>query len=138
MTINPFLVKSVARAYDQQHDTGRRIARFKKYVNQGGQGDVVSISTDAKRKQMVEKVTSEIVDNLVGSESNNPVVREIKNQLTSEAGQNLAFRYASDGSGLQILKDTQNGVVELTSKEKDALVTRLREITLDRVNKTML
>lgn len=138
MTINPLLVKNVVRTYDQHQDTGRRIARFKKYMDRAGQGDSVSISKEAKRRQLVEKVAREIVDNLIGSDSSNPVVNEIKDTLSEEFGNDLRFRYPSDGSGLQILKQTENGVSELTNGEKDAFMKRLWEIALNRVNETML
>jgi len=138
VTVNPFLVKTVVRTYDQHQDTGRRIARFKKYMDRAGQGDSVSISKEAKRRQLVEKVAREIVDNLIGSDSTNPVVRDIKQQLSAEFGGNLVFRYPSDGSGLQILKNTSQGVAELTNGEKDAFMRRLWEVALNRVNETML
>lgn len=138
MTINPLLVKNVVRTYDQHQDTGRRIARFKKYMDRAGQGDSVSISKEAKRRQLVEKVAREIVDNLIGSDSSNPVVNEIKDTLSEEFGNDLRFRYPSDGSGLQVLKQTENGVSELTNGEKDAFMKRLWEIALNRVNETML
>jgi len=138
VTVNPFLVKTVLRTYDQHQDTGRRLARFQKYMDRAGQGDSVSISKEAKRRLLVEKVTAEIVDNLIGSDSANPVVRDIKQQLTKEFGNDVVFRYPSDGSGLQILKKTDQGVGELTNGEKDAFMRRLWEVALNRVNETML
>jgi hypothetical protein len=86
----------------------------------------------------VEKVAREIVDNLIGSDSTNPVVRDIKQQLMSEFGGDMVFRYPSDGSGLQVLKKTEQGVSELTNGQKDVFMRRLWEIALSRVNETML
>ena len=138
MTVSPFLVKNVMRTYDQQQETGRRIARFKKYMDRAGMGDSVSISREAKRRQLVEKVAREIVDNLIGSESSNPVVQDIKKQLAREFGNDLVFRYPSDGNGLQILKRTDIGVAELTNGQKDAFMQRLWEVAVTRVDETML
>jgi len=138
VTVNPFLVKNVVRTYDQHQETGRRIARFKKYMDRAGQGDSVSISQEAKRRQLVEKVAGEIVDNRMGSDTANRVGRGIRAQLTKEFGKDLFFRYPSDGNGLQILKKTAQGVAELTNGEKDALMRRLWEVALTRVNETML
>ncbi|GAB1409030.1 hypothetical protein MASR1M90_01840 [Desulfovibrionales bacterium] len=138
MTINPFIVKAVLDTYSQQHDTGRRIARFQKYMDRVGQGDFVSISKEAKRRQLVEKVTQEIVDNLIGSGSTNPVVEDIRTQLTQEFGTDMVFRYPSTGEGLQVLKKTDNGVIELTNGEKDRLMQRLWDVALRKVDETML
>jgi len=107
-------------------------------MDRAGQEDSVSISKEAKRRQLVEKVAGEIVNNLIGSDTTNPVVREIKTQMAKEFGQDVLFRYPSDGSGLQILKKTDQGVAELTNGEKDAFMRRLWEIALTRVNETML
>ena len=138
MTINPFLVKAVVRTYDQHQDVGRRIARFKKYMDHAGQGDSVSISQEAKRRQLVEKIAHEIVDNLIGSDNANPIVHEIRQQLGKEFGSDLLFRYPSDGTGLQILKKIDSGVATITNGEKDVFMRRLWEITLTRVDETML
>ena len=86
MTISPFLVKNVLRTYDQQMDTGRRISRLKKFMSQRDAADSVSISQEAKRRLLVERVAREIVDNLVGSTSTNPVVQEIRQALDEEFG----------------------------------------------------
>ncbi len=138
VTVNPFLVKNVMRTYDQHQDAGRRIARFKKYMDRMGQGDSITISQEAKRRQMVEKIAREIVDNLIGSDSANPVVRDIRRQMREEFGQELVFRYPSDGDGLKILKKSGSGVAELTNGEKNEFMQRLWEVTLKRVNETML
>lgn len=138
MTINPFIVKNVLRTYDQHLDTGRRIARFKNYMRRTGEGDLVTISQEAKRHQMVERVAREIVDNLIGSDSANPVVKDIKRQLTQEMGEEMAFRYPASGEGLQILRKTDQGVVSLTNAEKDAFMQRLWELALAKVDETML
>lgn len=138
MTINPFLVKTVLQTYNQQQDTGRRIARFQKYMDRAGQGDSVSFSKEAKRRLMVEKVAREIVDNLIGSGSSNPVVEEIKEQVNREFGSEMVFRYPANGDGLQILKKTDAGVEELTNGEKNKLMQRLWEVALHKVDDTML
>lgn len=138
MTINPFLVKAVVRTYDQHQDVGRRIARFKKYMDHAGQGDSVSISKEAKRRQLVEKISREIVDNLIGSESTNPIVHEIRQQLGQEFGQDFVFRYPSDGTGLQVLKKTESGVQAVSDQDKDVFMRRLWEVTVARVDETML
>ncbi|MBT8763795.1 hypothetical protein KFV02_07600 [Desulfohalobiaceae bacterium Ax17] len=138
MTINPFLVKSVIRVYDRQLTNGRRIARLKKYLQQSGGGDSVTISQEAKRKQLVERVSREIIENLLTSDSNNPVVQEIKSELEKEFQQKLIFRYPPSGEEMQILKLGPHGPEELKPEEKDAVLNKLWEITLVKVNETML
>ena len=53
------------------------------------------------------------------SDSANPVVRDIRRQMREEFGQELVFRYPSDGDGLKILKKSGSNVAELTNGEKN-------------------
>ncbi|MBZ4648674.1 MAG: hypothetical protein JG760_925 [Desulfomicrobiaceae bacterium] len=139
MTISPFLVKNVLRTYDQQMDTGRRISRLKKFMSQRDAADSVSISQEAKRRLLVERVAREIVDNLVGSTSANPVVQEIRQALDEEFGPGLVFRYPPDGDELEILRKDENGTPRaITNGEKDRFMQRLWQITYHKVDATML
>lgn len=139
MTISPFLVKNVLRTYDQQLDAGRRISRLKKFMSQRDAADSVSISQEAKRRLLVERVTREIVDNLVGSSSTNPVVQEIRHALDEEFGPGLMFRYPPDGDELEILRKDENGTPRaITNGEKDRFMQRLWQITYHKVDATML
>lgn len=139
MTISPFLVKNVLRTYDQQMDTGRRISRLKKFMSQRDAADSVSISQEAKRRLLVERVAREIVDNLVGSTSTNPIVQEIRQALDAEFGPGLVFRYPPDGDELEILRKDENGTPHaITNGEKDRFMQRLWQITYHKVDATML
>jgi hypothetical protein len=139
VTISPFLVKNVLRTYDQQLDTGRRISRLKKFMSQRDAADSVSISQEAKRRLLVERVAREIVDNLVGSTSTNPVVQEIRQALDAEFGPGLVFRYPPDGDELEILRKDENGTPRaMTNGEKDRFMQRLWQITYHKVDATML
>jgi hypothetical protein len=139
VTISPFLVKNVLRTYDQQMDTGRRISRLKKFMSQRDAADSVSISQEAKRRLLVERVAREIVDNLVGSTSTNPVVQEIRQALDEEFGPGLVFRYPPDGDELEILRKDENGTPHaITNGEKDRFMQRLWQITYHKVDATML
>jgi len=139
MTINPFLVKTVLRTYDQQLDVGRRVSRLHKFMRQADMADSVSISPEAKRRLLVERIAREIVDNLVGSKSTNPVVQEIRRTLEEEFGPGLVFRYPPDGDELEILRKDANGTPRaITNGEKDRFMQRLWQVTYHKVDETML
>ncbi len=139
MTISPFLVKTVLRTYDQQLDTGRRISRLQRFMRQTESADSISISQEAKRRLLVERVAREIVDNLVGSTSTNPIVEEIRQTLDKEFGPGLVFRYPPDGEDLEILRKDESGTPRaVTNGEKDHFIQRLWQITYEKVDATML
>ena len=137
MTISPFLVKNVLRTYGQQVDTARRLARINKFLNPAGSKDSVSISQEARRNQLVSRVTREIVENLVGSTTDNAVVSEIRKALNQEIGAGLIFRYAPDGT-LRILKKTDGQARELKDQERETVLSRLWEVTREKVDQTMI
>lgn len=138
MTIHPYLNKNILEIYTKELNQGRRIARLKRILKQLGQ-DTVTISPEAKRRQMVEKVAREIIENLLTSESQNPIVLEIKADLEKEVGKKLIFKYPPpNGDDLHILKKTTKGIEELTVEEKEHILQKLWEITIKKVDSTML
>ncbi|HCO11922.1 MAG TPA: hypothetical protein DIT19_01670 [Desulfonauticus sp.] len=137
MTINPYN-KNLIKIYVKELNQGRRIARLKRILRQMGE-DTISISPEAKRRQMVEKISREIIENLLTSESENPIVLEIKADLEKEVGMPLIFKYPPpNGDDLHILKKTAKGLEELTPQEKEQILQKLWQITINKVNKTML
>ncbi len=138
MTINSSLIKNVLQSYDRHLANGRRLTRLSKYLRDPDRDDPHGYLLEARRKQLVEKVAREIVENLITSGSQNPVTREIKQELNQEMGMELIFHYPPTGEEMKILKPGDQGPEELTLEEKDQVLRKLWEVTLDKVNETML
>ncbi|WP_045223094.1 DVU0524 family FlgM-associated protein [Desulfonatronum thioautotrophicum] len=138
MTIQPFNVQNMLRVYGQHLDQGRRMARYRMLLQRASPGDVVNFSQEARRRQLVEKVATEIMDSLMVSGSNNPVVLDIKKDLQREFGFEMEFRYLPLEPELQILRKDGEELTEITGEEKTVILERFWRITLDKVNKTML
>lgn len=136
MAIKSLFVKNMLANYDRQLLNARRLARYRRVMN-GGE-DHVALSRDARRKQMVQRVAREIIENLIITGADNPLVSEIKNQLEEETGENLRFAYPLVDQDLQIFRVTDEGPTEVSSNERMSLLQRLWEITLDKVDETML
>lgn len=86
----------------------------------------------------MEQVSREIVENLVVSGSENEVVVEILEQVNNEFGESLEFAYPPAEIDLQIFKTGTMGPEEITGTMKQTIFNRLWEITLEKVNETML
>lgn len=139
MTIKPHIQQNILRVYGRQLDQGRRMARYRMLLQQSlPPGDTVTLSQDVKRRQLVEKVSREIMENLMVSESVNPVVEEIKKNLQREFGFPMEFRYPPLATEIQILRKEGEEAREITGEEKRAILEKLWRITLDTVNETML
>ncbi|WP_028575783.1 DVU0524 family FlgM-associated protein [Desulfonatronovibrio hydrogenovorans] len=138
MTINPTLVKNVLKTYDRQLVNGRRLARLSRYISVSTGETADADSRETKRRRLVERVAREIVENLITSDSRNPMVEEIKTDLNQELDTELIFHYPPSGEEMKILKTGKDGPEELTSRQREAVMGKLWEMTLKKVNDTML
>ncbi|WP_432737742.1 DVU0524 family FlgM-associated protein [Maridesulfovibrio sp. FT414] len=138
MSHTPAEVRNMLRTYGKQLTSAKRLARFRRALNRSESMDTVTISREARRRELVEKISREIIENLIVSGNENPVVSDILEQLELDFGARYLFEYPLDGSDVQILKATPEGVVDLPREDKAQVMNRLWEITLDKVDRTML
>jgi alkanesulfonate monooxygenase SsuD/methylene tetrahydromethanopterin reductase-like flavin-dependent oxidoreductase (luciferase family) len=127
------------RTYGRQVTTSRRLARYRRTLQAAGMEDEVRISREAKRRELVGRVTAEIVENCIVTGSDTPVVEEIKADLEEELGYPLLFAYPPEDQELQIFRlDAKNGPAEIIGEEKAVVFKRLWELALEKVDETML
>lgn len=126
------------RTYGRQLTSARRLARFKRTMQTAAVDEETAAMRLAKRRLLVEQVSREIVENLIVSGSENEVVVEILAQVETEFGENLEFAYPPAEIDLQIFKTGAMGPEEITGSMKQTVFNRLWEITLEKVNETML
>lgn len=139
MNAYPYQLKSMVGAYGKQITTARRLARYRKMLRAAGSEDDLSISREAKRRDLVHRVTSEIIENLLTTESSTPVARDLIDQLSEEFGHPLVFAYPPEEQELQIFKLLDDGdAEELGPAEKGAVFERLWRLALEKVDDTML
>ena len=135
VTIKSFYIRNMLLGYDKQLTTARRLARYRRSL---GLDQEETTPPEVKRKQLVERVAREIVENLIISGSDNPIVTDIKEVLELSFNEKLYFDYPPTESELSIYRETETGPQELTPEEKGKILNRLWAITLDKVNETML
>ena len=138
MTINQSLVKSMFNNYGRQLVNGRKLSRLSRHLRDPRGDDPDSTSREKKRRAMVERVAREIVENLITADTENQIIREIKDELRREMDADLIFHYPPTGEDMKVLKPGTEGPEELSMQEKDEILRKLWEITLDKVNETML
>lgn len=138
MVVHPVNVRLMLRTYGKQLTSAKRLARFKRALVLSGAQDLVSISREAKRRELVERVAQEVVENLLVNGQENPVVSGVLEDLEQDLGERVLFDYPLDGGEVLILRQTEEGPQEVDPEEKMHILRRLWEITLDRVDGTML
>lgn len=129
-------VRNMLRTYGKQLTSAKRLVRFKQAMGAGPQlGDAAK---QAKRREMVERIAHEVIENLIVNTEQSPVVAAILSQIEQEFGQAFIFEYPMDGGDVQILQQAQLGPQELEGDERNKVMRRLWEITLSKVDDTML
>ena len=139
MAANPALLRNMLRTYGRQITTARRLARYRRSLQAAGAQDQVEISREAKRRELVQKVAAEIVESLIVTGSENPVVEDIKKELEAAFKMKFYFAYPPEDQDLQIFKVlSEKNAVEVTGSERVTILERLWHIALEKVDETML
>lgn len=131
-------VRKMINTYGRQLASARRLVRFRRALAAAGMQDEVSLSKQARRRNMVERVAREIIENLLVTESDNPVVQEIRTRMERELGGKFELTYPPAEPDMKIFRITDQGPVEITGHEKNTIFTRLWHVTLEVVDDTML
>ncbi len=139
MSATAYDVRNMLRTYGKQATTARRLARYRRMLRAAGGEDEATISREAKRRELVERVTAEIMENLIVTGSENPVVADIKEQIEEEFGERFLYAYPPEEQDLQIfvLRDAVPPV-ELRGEERTMFLQKLWEVALEKVDETML
>ena len=129
-------VRTMLRTYGKQLTSAKRLARFRQAL--GASPPMDDVARQAKRRELVERIAHEVIENLIVNTTHSPVVEAILDQLEREFGQRYLFEFPVDGTDVQILRETQQGPLDVLGNERDKVMRRLWEITLSKVDDTML
>ena len=138
MVAYPVNVRLMLQTYGKQLTSAKRLARFRRALMASGAQDTVNFSREAKRRELVDRIAQEIVENLLVNGQGNPVVASVQEALDRELGERVLFDYPLDGSEVQILRQTPEGPTEVSPEEKMRIMRKVWEITLATVDATML
>ena len=87
---------------------------------------------------MVERVARELFENLLFTDSDNPMVSEVQQALDREFSEPLSFQYLPGETDLAVMRETGEGPREVNALEKENILERAWKITLAKVDETML
>ncbi|CAI3238500.1 DVU0524 family FlgM-associated protein [Desulfovibrio legallii] len=130
-------LRIMLQGYEQQLLAARRLARFRVRRRLAAGEDPREPDPLPKRHATVEQVARELYDMLLYTGSDNPVVEDIRQELSQELGREVHFTYPPDGS-LCILGQGPDGTGALTPEQQRAARHALWRITRRRVDKGVL
>ena len=138
MTVSTYQVHNVLRAYGKQLSQSRRLPH-KKGIEEPKRADRISISAQARRKAVIEKVTSDIINRIIHGGPGDHMEQEVFKQLEDEYGNGLCVEKGGSELVFKVI-DKENGEVTKTLSIKDSefLKDRLEEITKSKVDDKMI
>ncbi|MDL2266883.1 hypothetical protein LJC46_02700 [Desulfovibrio sp. OttesenSCG-928-G15] len=137
MSTQTFYTRQMLLQYSRQLVAARRLARYDQLLGRAQSED--ADAARAKRQAMVQRISREIMENLIFSGSENPIVSEVKENLAREAGEEYLFRYPPGELDFQVFRKLDDGgEQQLSDGEKQMVMGHLWDVTLRTVDATML
>jgi len=137
VVITPYQINNVLRVYGTQLRQNRALNRLKDSNTRIP--DRISISADAKRKAIIGKIASDIVDKISQYGPHDSVEKEVFKKLEDEYGVNLAVTRKNPNDLIfKVIDENGETINSLSIEDSKFLRYKLEEITKDKVNKNMI
>ncbi|UCG66829.1 MAG: hypothetical protein JSW12_07440 [Deltaproteobacteria bacterium] len=137
MVISTYQVNNVLRVYGDQLRHNRLSGKEK-----GGDTcspDKINISSEAKRKAIIDKIASDIVDRITRYGPHENVEKDVFKQLEDEYGAHLAIsRNTPTDLIFKVIDGNGETMNSLSIEDSKFLRYKLEEITRDIVDKNMM
>lgn len=137
MVISAYQVSNVLRVYGDQLRQNRISNRPK--GSETRSPDSIDISAKAKRKAIIDKIASEIVDRITEHGPHNNVEKEVFERLEDEYGVHLAV--GGEGPNdlvFKVIDEDGETINSLSIEDSKFLRYKLEEITKETVDKNMM
>ena len=150
MGVPSFYYRNMLLQYDRQLVAARRLARIRPGAELAAAASTLARQTDeeptddseapaeTRRRLMVEHIARELLENLLFTGSDNPIVQEIRQELDHRLNGHFSFWYPPGEVDVRIARENPEGAHELNDEERRAVLTELWDITLAKVDATML
>lgn len=138
MHISNYHVHNVLRAYGKQLTLGKKSMRTKNVMGQNA-SDNITISAEARRKSVIEKVTEDIVERIVHSGPRDVLEKEAFEELENEFGNNLVPEEENSTDLVFKVVDKEKGeeIRTLSIEDSELIKNRLQEITKRKIDANM-
>ena len=137
MVITPYQVNNVLRVYGDQLRQNRISNRSKR--GNPGSVDKIKISAEAKRKAIVEKIASDIVDKITHYGPLEDVEKEVFQKLENEYGRHLVVARKSPKDLIfKVIDENGETINSLSIEDSKFLRYKLEEITRETVDGNMM
>jgi hypothetical protein len=137
MVISSYQVNNVLRVYGDQLRQGR--AARKTSDTSHSSEDRLEISAGAKRKALIDRIASKIVERILQDGPHDEVEKEVFKKLQDEYGAPLTVSpEEAKGFVFRVIDGKGDALHSLSIEDSDFLTQKLKEITKETVDKNMI
>ncbi|MDL2307742.1 hypothetical protein LJC48_06955 [Desulfovibrio sp. OttesenSCG-928-C06] len=138
MDTRSFYTRHMLLQYGRQLISSRRLSRYNQLMGLAS-GHEQLPAPDVQRRMMVDRISREVVENLIFTGSDNPVVQEVRQRLDDELDGKYLFQYPPGEIDFRIMRQEEDGsTVQVSSDEKHRIMGLLLDLTRETVSETML
>ena len=129
----PKIINAIQK-YHIQQNRSKRIWALKNILTRQLSEDKVSLSEQGKRKELISRLTKEVVNNLISAKNQPEIVQEIKQELEDEYGHKLVFKFDPKEKSLTVRREDKR---QLSETEQEELIKKLWNITYKKLNSVL-
>ena len=139
MNVTPFEVQRVLRTYGRQLSRNRQFLQHQPR-SEPVQPDSVTISTKARRLQLLEGIATNLIHNMGRQDTSDEVEIEALARLSEEYGETLVILGHEDEKLRFAVLDAENNSLQrsLSQEESEHLHGKLAEITMKIFDRKMM
>lgn len=137
MIISAYQINNILRVYGDQ----LRHNRISSNSKDGNipQSDKISISAEAKRKAVIDKISSDIIGKITQYGPHDNIEEEVFQKLETEYGANLAVTENTPADLIfKVIDENGETINSLSVEDSKFLKHKLEEITKETVNNNMI
>jgi len=136
MVISSYQVNNVLRVYGDQLRQGKTSKRIGEPPH--STPDRIEISGDAKRKVLVDRIASKIVDRILSDGPHDEVEKQVFRKLQDDYGAPLTVSpEQTQDFVFKVIDEKGETLHSLSIEDSSFLTQKLKEITTETVNKNM-
>ncbi len=138
MQIPSYQIQNVLKVYSRQLSQGKIISRNKFGAATKVSADSVTISSEGKRKAIIDKVAANIVDRIITEGPKEENEEKITNQIEKELGKKINFTKEKNQFTYTVIdENNQKSIHTLSVEDSKFIVKRMTELAREVADNNM-
>ncbi|MBU1194275.1 MAG: hypothetical protein KKE62_02325 [Proteobacteria bacterium] len=138
MQIPSYQIQNVLKVYSRQLSQGKILSRNKFGAANTPSADSVTISSEGKRKAIIDKVAANIVDKIISDGPREKTEEQITKQIEKELGKKISFSKEKNQFTYTTIDENNQKITQTLSVEDSKfIVKRMTELAREVADSNM-